>query len=402
MESPRNSPNIASLASGRLVTIGTLANANGRTRVHSAVRSGAAAAALVVASSHARDPHRRPAAGACPRRRRRLVDDERFKALDLHVITKPDLTPVTDADQAVEDDPAGSRPGTAARRRARRGEGPTGWGAAGWVIDPIDGTKNFVRGVPVWATLIGLMVEDEVVVGVVSAPALGRRWWAAKGGGAWTGKSLFSASPAGSPTSPSGRVALVRLDARWEQHGRLGDFMSLPRRCWRTRAYGDFWSLHARRGGRGRHRGRARARALRHGRPRHRGRGGKAELHRPRRRARPQQRQRPRDQRPPARVALDFIGGAGRTAGRRPRRRRQRARPQCASAAVDPCQPRSSDQADSDLARDSRCATWCRAGSAARANCDDLGAEQCSEVEPAVAAGRARRWLPMRHSPVGS
>src|SRR5580700_4227715 len=105
----------------------------------------------------------------------------RFRALDLRVEAKPDLTPVTDADLAVEESLRNilsrSRP-----RDAMLGEeyGRTGSGVRCWVIDPIDGTKNFVRGIPVWATLIGLMAEDEVIAGVVSAPALGRRWWAAR------------------------------------------------------------------------------------------------------------------------------------------------------------------------------------------------------------------------------
>ena len=87
----------------------------------------------------------------------------RFKALDLHVDAKPDLTPVSDADTAVEE----AHPRTLGRARPRdavHGEemADTGWGPRRWVIDPIDGTKNFVRGVPVWATLIALMINDEV------------------------------------------------------------------------------------------------------------------------------------------------------------------------------------------------------------------------------------------------
>ncbi len=97
----------------------------------------------------------------------------RFKALDLHVMSKPDLTPVTEADLAVEE----SLRRTLSRVRSRDavlGEehGSTGHSQRRWVIDPIDGTKNFVRGVPVWATLIALVVDDEVVLGVVSAPQL--------------------------------------------------------------------------------------------------------------------------------------------------------------------------------------------------------------------------------------
>src|SRR5690606_22847895 len=119
----------------------------------------------------------------------------RFKAADLRVETKPDLTPVSDADRDVEE----AIRGTLSRARPRDaivGEefGTTGSGSRSWIIDPIDGTKNYVRGVPVWATLIALMDEGRVAVGVVSAPALGRRWWAARGGGAWTGRSLTKAT----------------------------------------------------------------------------------------------------------------------------------------------------------------------------------------------------------------
>ncbi|GGF41252.1 histidinol-phosphatase [Marmoricola endophyticus] len=186
-----------------------------------------------------------------------LADDadaltmERFKALDLHVMTKPDLTPVTDADQAVE----ASIRRTLSRARTRDSvygeeEGVTGpaTSSAGaprqWVVDPIDGTKNFVRGVPVWATLIALVVEEEVKVGLVSAPALNRRWWASVGDGAWSGKSLLRASRCG--VSDVSRLEDASLSyssmGGWEERDRLEDFVSLTRRCWRTRAYGDFWS----------------------------------------------------------------------------------------------------------------------------------------------------------------
>ena len=99
------------------------------------------------------------------------ISADRFKALDLHVMSKPDLTPVTDADQAVEE----SLRRTLGRTRSRDAitgeeQGTSGTSSRRWIIDPIDGTKNFVRGVPVWATLISLAVDDEVVLGVVSAP----------------------------------------------------------------------------------------------------------------------------------------------------------------------------------------------------------------------------------------
>ena len=112
------------------------------------------------------------------------------------------------------------------------------------MIDPIDGTKNFVRGVPVWATLIALVVDDEVVLGVVSAPQLQRRWWASTGNGAWTGRSLLKATRC--QVSDVRRLEDASLSYSslhgWDERGRLDDFLSLSRRCWRTRAYGDFWS----------------------------------------------------------------------------------------------------------------------------------------------------------------
>ena len=173
------------------------------------------------------------------------ITQARFKALDLHVMSKPYLTPVTDADQHVEE---GIRR-TLSRVRSRDAitgeeQGSTGHSQRRWIIDPIDGTKNFVRGVPVWATLIALEVDGEIVVGVVSAPALNRRWWAMKDGGAWTGTSLLRASAI--QVSDVSRIedasfSYASLEG-WEEHGQLDDFLALSRRCWRTRAYGDFWS----------------------------------------------------------------------------------------------------------------------------------------------------------------
>ena len=180
-----------------------------------------------------------------------LADDadslttNRFKALDLHVVNKPDLSPVTDADKSVEEGIRRSL-SRARSRDAVLGEehGSTGWSQRRWVIDPIDGTKNFIRGVPVWATLIALMVDEEVVVGVVSAPMLNRRWWAAKGGGSWTGRSLMNASEC--HVSDVARLEDASFSysslSGWEERDRLEDMLSLSRRCWRTRAYGDFWS----------------------------------------------------------------------------------------------------------------------------------------------------------------
>lgn len=169
----------------------------------------------------------------------------RFKALDLRVTTKPDNTPVTDADTAVES----SIRSLLAKTRSRdaiHGEEyeDQGWGPRQWIIDPIDGTKNFARGVPVWATLIGLMVDNVVRVGVVSAPALGRRWWACEGGGAFTGKSLLQPTQIHASKMASLKDAFISYSslAGWMSSGRGQAFVDLLRTCGRTRAFGDFWS----------------------------------------------------------------------------------------------------------------------------------------------------------------
>ncbi|MGW0657654.1 histidinol-phosphatase [Streptodolium elevatio] len=170
---------------------------------------------------------------------------DRFKSLDLKVETKPDMTPVSDADKAAEE-LIRAQLGRARPRDAVLGEeyGSTGHGPRRWVIDPIDGTKNFVRGVPVWATLIALMDGDEVVVGLVSAPALGRRWWASKGAGAFTGRSLSQASRirvSGIERIEDASFAYSSLGG-WEDRGALDGMLDLTRAVWRSRAYGDFWS----------------------------------------------------------------------------------------------------------------------------------------------------------------
>ena len=173
------------------------------------------------------------------------VTMSRFRALDLHVETKADTTPVTDADRQAEEI-VRSQLGRTRPRDAVVGEEmpDTGHGPRQWVIDPIDGTKNFVRGVPVWATLIGLIDNNEVVLGLVSAPALGRRWWAAVGSGAWSGRSLSAASRlqvSGVTRIEDASLSYSSLGG-WEADGRLDGFLDLARTCWRTRAYGDFWS----------------------------------------------------------------------------------------------------------------------------------------------------------------
>ncbi|MDO4252648.1 MAG: histidinol-phosphatase [Rothia sp. (in: high G+C Gram-positive bacteria)] len=169
----------------------------------------------------------------------------RFIAQDFSVETKPDLTPVTDADVEAE------RLIRAQLSRVRTrdsisGEefGDTGSSPRRWVIDPIDGTKNFVRGVPVWATLIALLEEDQPVVGVVSAPALQRRWWAAAGAGAYTGRSLAKATRLEVSKVRSLRDASFSYSSisGWNKLGKRKKFLELTDTVWRTRAYGDFWS----------------------------------------------------------------------------------------------------------------------------------------------------------------
>jgi histidinol-phosphatase len=173
------------------------------------------------------------------------VATRRFRALDLRVETKPDLTPVSDADRMVEE----TLRNTLKRARPRdavHGEefGRTGYGPRCWVIDPIDATKNYVRGVPVWATLIALMEGDEVVVGLASAPALNRRWWAARGGGSWTGRSLAKATRCRVSGVSELRDASFSYSSLtgWEERNLMDGFFDLSRTVWRTRAFGDFWS----------------------------------------------------------------------------------------------------------------------------------------------------------------
>jgi len=172
----------------------------------------------------------------------------RFRSLNLEVTSKPDLTPVSDADTAVEK----ALRATLARTRPRDGvfgeefgatDAPAGPGQRRWVIDPIDGTKNYIRGVPIWATLIALMDGDRSVVGLVSAPALGRRWWAAIGHGAFAGRHTAAATPihvSGVRRLADASFCYSSLPA-WEETGRLPAMLDIMRRTWRSRAYGDFY-----------------------------------------------------------------------------------------------------------------------------------------------------------------
>jgi histidinol-phosphatase len=156
------------------------------------------------------------------------------------VDTKPDLTPVSEADHAAEqlirDRLRSARPGDAVL-----GEefGTDGGGSRRWIVDPIDGTKNYVRGVPVWATLLALEEDGVMRVGVCSAPALGHTWWAARGEGAFADGSPIHVSKVRSVED----AHLCYSDFKWwEEYGLQSEFEGLARRVWRTRGFGDFWS----------------------------------------------------------------------------------------------------------------------------------------------------------------
>lgn len=163
-----------------------------------------------------------------------------FRAADLAVEAKPDTTPVSEADRAAErvirDRLAVARP-----HDAVHGEeyGTTGQGDRRWIVDPIDGTMNYVRGIPVWATLIALEVGGRVDVGVVSAPAIAHRWWAARGLGAWRNAEPIRVSAVA-------HLADAQLSYNdiptFERLGFGEQALTLARRCRRTRGYGDFWS----------------------------------------------------------------------------------------------------------------------------------------------------------------
>jgi histidinol-phosphatase len=171
---------------------------------------------------------------------------DRFGALDLRIDTKPDLTPVTDADEAVEADLRAflsrERPDDAVL--GEEYGGTAAFHGRQWVIDPIDGTKNFVRGVPVWASLIALLEDGVPVVGVVSAPALNRRWWAGSGLGAFAstgGAAPRKLSVSGVADLGSASLSFSSLSG-WADLGLRERFIGLTDDVWRVRAYGDFFS----------------------------------------------------------------------------------------------------------------------------------------------------------------
>jgi histidinol-phosphatase len=183
-----------------------------------------------------------------------LIAIDRYRAQDLEVQLKPDRTQVTDADRRVErlvrDRLATARPEDAILGEEFGSDEAAGAPHRQWIIDPIDGTSNFVRGVPDWGLLLALVVDGVPTVGVVSAPALGRRWWAATGHGAWL-RHIGPGSGAG--TQPR-RLSVSGVDGLgeaslsynslkgWDGAGRVDELLALSRVVGRTRAYGDLWS----------------------------------------------------------------------------------------------------------------------------------------------------------------
>ena len=180
----------------------------------------------------------------------------RYRALDLVITTKPDKSPVTDADKSVEtaissaihgkypnDGIVGEEFGTSGSRGSRDRY---------WVIDPIDGTKNFLRGVPTWATLIALVENENVVASVVSSPALYRRWYASVGGGAFVTEGASSAGSPGETKSVPRKLAVSKVSQISDASMAYSDFQGWGARranfeklldgAWRTRGLGDFWS----------------------------------------------------------------------------------------------------------------------------------------------------------------
>ncbi len=171
----------------------------------------------------------------------------RYRATDLVVETKPDLTPVSEADTAVERalrERLAEVRGDDAIVGEEYGSSETPPSGRRWIVDPIDGTKNYVRGIPVWATLLALQEGDQITVGVVSAPALHRRWWAATGAGAFVADGL-TVEPrrlgvSGVRALEDAQLLMSGFDG-WDEQGHLDQLLALSRASWRTRGFGDFW-----------------------------------------------------------------------------------------------------------------------------------------------------------------
>jgi histidinol-phosphatase len=165
----------------------------------------------------------------------------RYRAADLAVETKPDMTPVTEADKAAElalrERIAAARPGDAVIGEEFGADdvGPSG---RAWILDPIDGTKSYVRGMATWSTLIALQIDGELAVAVIAMPALPRRWWAVRGAGAFAdGRQIHVSAVA---ALADAQLTWSGIED-WDAIGRLDAIVALARACWRTRGIGDVW-----------------------------------------------------------------------------------------------------------------------------------------------------------------
>ena len=175
---------------------------------------------------------------------------DRFKANDLVITQKPDLTPVSDADQKIEQlirahlllvSPQDGVIG-------EEFENKTSANNREWILDPIDGTKNYIRGVPIWATLIALRESEEIICTVVSAPAINRRWYASKGSGAYVSENILGkektrklqVSGVSKISDASFAFAEVVRAGHWESN--YDAFLQLTNDVWRSRGFGDFWA----------------------------------------------------------------------------------------------------------------------------------------------------------------
>jgi len=170
---------------------------------------------------------------------------------DLHIEQKPDRSFVTQADTAIErvirariqaafpeHGLVGEEFGTLEGARPTR-----------WIIDPIDGTHNFMRGIPLFGTLLGIEVAGDLVLGVLSAPALGSRWFAWRDGGAWearlVGGTWDRTAPRRLVVSGISRLEDAQLlyssVPQLIDSGMVPGFTRLTRQVWRDRGFGDFW-----------------------------------------------------------------------------------------------------------------------------------------------------------------
>jgi histidinol-phosphatase len=172
------------------------------------------------------------------------ISEKHYLNIDLHIDTKPDKTPVTEADLAVDralqkivteeyGDAYLSEEGDTAHRSGRQ-----------WIVDPIDGTKNFMRGMPMWATLISVQDDSGTLAAVISAPALGRRWWAARGQGAWTsdGHGAIRQIHVSKIAALADASLLYSSVFRWADTAvGVEGVLKLLRSVWRERSPGDFF-----------------------------------------------------------------------------------------------------------------------------------------------------------------